>query len=91
MESASSGLLTGIETARELLGLPPVNFKKETAIGALALYTSGGSVSDFQPMNINYGIIEPLKERVKGKRNKNLSISMRSLDMIDCLIREGKI
>jgi len=81
-ESASSGLLTGIETARELSGAPPVDFPKETAIGALALYTSGGSVADFQPMNINFGLIEPLGERVKGKRNKNFAISERSLRQI---------
>ena len=81
-ESASSGLLTGIETARELLGLSPVDFPKETAIGALALYTSGGAVADFQPMNINFGLIEPLETRVKGKRNKNLMISERALGQI---------
>jgi len=83
VESASSGLLTGLETARELLSLPPMDFPSETAIGALALYTSGGSVSDFQPMNINFGIIKPLDEKVKGKRNKNLAISHRALEVID--------
>ena len=86
VESASSGLLTGIETARELLGLPPADFPKETAIGALALYTSGGAVADFQPMNINFGLIEPLDLRVKGKRNKNLAISQRSLAIIDKML-----
>jgi len=85
VESASSGLLTGIETARELLGQPPLDFPKETAIGALALYTSGGAVSDFQPMNINFGLIEPIRDRIKGKRNKNLAISQRSLAIIDDL------
>jgi methylenetetrahydrofolate--tRNA-(uracil-5-)-methyltransferase len=83
VESAASGLLVGIETARELLGLPPVDFPQETAIGALASYVSGGSVSAFQPMNINFGIISPLLQRVKGKRNKNLAISERSLQIID--------
>ena len=85
VESASSGLLTGIETARELMGLPPADFPKETAIGALALYTSGGAVSDFQPMNINFGLIEPLGEKVKGKRNKNLAISEKSLSIINII------
>ena len=82
VESASSGLLCGIETARELQGLPPVDFPRETAIGALALYTSGGAVGDFQPMNINFGLIEPLDMKIKGKRNKNLAISERSLKQI---------
>ena len=84
VESCASGLLVGIETARRLQGLPPADFPQETAIGALGLYISGGSVSgNFQPMNINFGIISPLGFRVKGKRNKNEAISARSLEIID--------
>ena len=86
VESAASGMLVGIETATRVLGLPPVNFPQETAIGALGLYISGGSIGDFQPMNINFGIISPLGYRVKGKRNKNAEISKRSLEIIDNLI-----
>ena len=64
--------------------LNPADFPQETAIGALGLYISGGSVSgNFQPMNINFGIISPLGFRVKGKRNKNEAISARSLEIID--------
>ena len=87
VESAASGMLVGIETAARLLGLSPVNFPQETAIGALGLYISGGSVGDFQPMNINFGIISPLDHRVKGKRNKNAAISERSLAMIDEIMK----
>ena len=90
VESAASGMLVGIETAARVLGLPPVDFPQETAIGALGLYISGGSVGDFQPMNINFGIITPLDHRVKGKRNKNAAISARSLEIIDKLI-EGEV
>ena len=90
VESAASGMLVGIETAARVLGLPPVDFSQETAIGALGLYISGGSVGDFQPMNINFGIITPLDHRVKGKRNKNAAISARSLEIIDRLI-EGEV
>ncbi|MBQ2323075.1 MAG: hypothetical protein II379_00645, partial [Oscillospiraceae bacterium] len=63
----------------------PVDFPQETAIGALGLYVSNGSVTDFQPMNINFGIIPPLGYRVKGKRNKNAELSKRSLTIIDAL------
>ena len=90
VESAASGMLVGIETAARVLGLPPVDFPQETAIGALGLYISGGSVGDFQPMNINFGIISPLGYWVKGKRNKNAEISRRSLEWID-KIREKEI
>lgn len=88
VESAASGMLVGIETAARLLDLEPVNFPQETAIGALGLYISGGSVGDFQPMNINFGIITPLGYRVKGKRNKNAEISARSLKIIDELMEK---
>ena len=86
VESCASGLLVGIETAHRMLGKPPVDFPQETAIGALGLYISGGSISgNFQPMNINFGIISPLGYRVKGKRNKNEEISRRSLGIISQL------
>ena len=91
VESAASGLLVGIETAARMLGLGPVDFPQETAIGALACYIAGGSVGDFQPMNINFGIITPLDRRVKGKRNKNAEISRRSLEILDSLIRDREV
>ncbi|MBQ7144624.1 MAG: methylenetetrahydrofolate--tRNA-(uracil(54)-C(5))-methyltransferase (FADH(2)-oxidizing) TrmFO [Oscillospiraceae bacterium] len=84
VESCASGCLVGIETARRMLGLAPVDFPQETAIGALGLYVSGGAVSgSFQPMNINFGLIAPLGYRVRGKREKNEAISKRSLDWFD--------
>ncbi len=89
VESCASGLLVGIETSRRLLGQAPIDFPAETAIGALGLYISEGSVSgNFQPMNINFGIISPLGYRVKGKRNKNAEISARALKIIDSLREE---
>jgi len=85
VESAASGMLAGIELAARVLGLESVDFPQETAIGALSLYVSGGSVGQFQPMNINFGIIKALDYRVKGKRNKNAEISRRSLEIIEKL------
>ncbi len=82
VESAASGLLCGLQTARELQGKEPLDFTRQTAIGALAAYVSDESVADFQPMNVNYGIIAPLDHRVRGKRNKNAELSRRALDVI---------
>ena len=59
------------------------DFPRETAIGALAAYISDESVTVFQPMNVNFGILTPLDRRVKGKANKNLAIAQRSLAIID--------
>ena len=88
VESAASGFLVGVETARRLRGLPPVDFPRETAVGALGLYISNQSVTAFQPMNINFGIMPPLDHRVKGKRNKNAELSARSLEIIESVKEE---
>ena len=88
VESAASGFLVGVELARRLAGKEPIDFPKETAIGALGLYISNQSVGNFQPMNINFGIIPPLDHRVKGKRNKNAELSQRSLAIIETLKEE---
>ena len=85
VESTASGFLAGVELARRLKGQPPVNFPRQTAIGALALYVSNESVADFQPMNINFGIMPALDQRVKGKRNKNALLSQRSLELLETL------
>ncbi len=88
VESSASGFLVGVELARRLQGKAPIDFPQETAIGALGLYISNQSVTAFQPMNINFGIIPPLDHRVKGKRNKNAEISQRSLAIIDAIREE---
>ncbi|MBQ8390550.1 MAG: methylenetetrahydrofolate--tRNA-(uracil(54)-C(5))-methyltransferase (FADH(2)-oxidizing) TrmFO [Oscillibacter sp.] len=88
VESSASGFLVGVELARRLRGKEPVNFPQETAIGALGLYVSNQSIVNFQPMNINFGIMPPLGYRVKGKRNKNAELSKRSLAIIDTLKEE---
>ena len=83
VESAASGFLVGVELARRLRGMPPVDFPRETAIGALAFHVSEGECTAFQPMNINFGLMPPLDRRVKGKRNKNAELSRRSLTLIE--------
>ena len=88
VESAASGFLVGVETARRLRDMAPIDFPRETAIGALGLYVSNQSITQFQPMNINFGIIPPLDHRVKGKRNKNAELSQRSLAIIDQIKEE---
>ena len=88
VESAASGFLVGVELARRLAGKEPIDCPKETAIGALGLYISNQSGGNFQPMNINFGIIPPLDHRVKGKRNKNAELSQRSLAIIETLKEE---
>ena len=88
VESCASGFLAAVELARRLRGMPPLDLPRETAIGALGLYVSDTSVVQFQPMNVNFGIMPPLDHRVKGKRNKNAEIAQRSLEIIDRIREE---
>lgn len=83
VESASSGLLAGLNLARQLKGQPLVRFPYTTAIGALAHYISSGAVAKFQPMNVTFGIMEPLGEKVRKKQEKNRLIAQRALRVIE--------
>ena len=86
VESTASGFLSALAMAAKVQEKPLPDFSRETAIGALAWYISEGSVGEFQPMNVNFGIIEPLGYRVKGKANKNLAIANRALASIDAIL-----
>ena len=83
VESTASGFLAAVAMAAKLQGKEPVDFTRQTAIGALGYYISDPSIVNFQPMNVNYGIVEPLGYRVKGKANKNLAIANRGLEMLE--------
>ena len=85
VESCASGYLAAVSMAARLQGENPPDFGTDTAIGALGHYVSAGSVGAFQPMNINFGIIAPLDQRIRGKANKNLAIAQRALAHIDAL------
>ena len=89
VESTASGFLAAVAMAAKVQGKEPVTFPKTTAIGALGLYISDGSIENFQPMNINFSIISPLEYRVRKKAEKNLAISQRALEQIDALIGQG--
>ena len=82
VESTASGFVAGISLARKLLGKDEFAFPIETAIGALGNYVSHADADNFQPMNINFGLLPPLGYRVKGKRFKNAELSKRSLALI---------
>ena len=87
VESTASGYLAAVSMAAKLRGETPPDFSRETAIGALAAYISDESIGNFQPMNINFGIMTPLGYKVRGKANKNLAIAERSLAIIDQLAK----
>ena len=79
VESAANGLLAGINAARRGDGRDGIVFPAETAIGALARYVATGNGSKFDPMNITFGLMPPLKERFRKKKEKNAKIAERAL------------
>ena len=89
VESAASGFLAAVAMAAKVQGRPAPEFPQSTAIGALALYVSDDRITDFQPMNINFSIIESLPQRIRKKAEKNLAIANRSLAVIDEMIAAG--
>ena len=89
VESTASGYLAAVAMAAKIQGRELPDFPKTTAIGALGLYISDGSIENFQPMNINFSIISPLEKRIRKKAEKNLAIANRSLEVVDALVAKG--
>ena len=85
VESCASGYLAAVSMAARLKGEPVPDFTNRTAIGALAYYISDETIVNFQPMNVNFGILAPLEQRVKGKANKNLAIANRALAQLQSM------
>ena len=86
VESAGSGLVAGINLAHELQGKPPVDFGRQTALGAMAHYVSEYCGSDFQPMNINFGIMDGIENAPRKKEERYTLIAERALSQIDGII-----
>lgn len=82
VESAASGLAAGINIAKLISGEKMVDFPRETAIGGLSHYISESSVGDFEPMNVTFGIIAPLNQKIRKKKEKNFAISQRALQTL---------
>ena len=91
VESAASGFLAAVAMAAKVQGREIPDFPRTTAIGALGLYISDESIENFQPMNVNFSIIQPLEQRIRKKAEKNLAIANRSLAVIDELKERGNL
>ena len=86
IESAASGFCCGLNLARTLKGKAPVVFSGQTALGALARHVSAFEGKNFQPMNINFGLLDSLDHRVKGKRERYMEIAQRGLQQLEALL-----
>ena len=88
VESAAAGLMAGMNAARLVKGLSPAVFPPETAHGALAHYITSADPAHFQPMNVNFGLMPPLSERVRDKKLKKQKIAERALSTLDSFLKE---
>ncbi|WP_366921658.1 methylenetetrahydrofolate--tRNA-(uracil(54)-C(5))-methyltransferase (FADH(2)-oxidizing) TrmFO [Metallumcola ferriviriculae] len=79
VESTASGLVAGLNASLFVSGKSLLSFPQDTAIGALCAYASEANANKFQPMNINFGLLPPLGEKIKPKSRKNEMLAERAL------------
>lgn len=91
MESASSGLIAGINAYLLAVGKPTITLPDVTMIGALSRYISDENVKDFQPMGANFGVLPPLVDRPRDKTLRGAMYASRSLESLDKFIKDNNI
>lgn len=84
VESTASGLVCGINAAARIKGKAGVDFPPDTAVGALGRYITEADPGHFQPMNVNFAMITPLKEKVPKKKRREL-MAERSLAILEAI------
>ena len=89
MESAAQGIIAGINACRRLLDKPSLVLPRETMIGSLTAYIADTTVTKFQPMGANFGVLPELENRPRDKKERGAAYSKRALDAIDKFIREN--
>ncbi|MCH5320805.1 MAG: methylenetetrahydrofolate--tRNA-(uracil(54)-C(5))-methyltransferase (FADH(2)-oxidizing) TrmFO [Eubacterium sp.] len=86
MESAGSGILAGINAVRRAEGKPPFIPNTDTMLGALCDYISDESVTDFQPMGANFGILPPIEPKIKDKKERYKALAQRAITSLKTLM-----
>lgn len=87
MESASAGIMAGINACRVLEGKSTLTLPNDTMIGALSLYISDPTVKKFQPMGANFGVLPELENRPRDKKERGAAYSQRALDSLNRYLR----
>lgn len=83
MESAAAGIMAGKNAVLRSRGEDTVILVEHTMIGALSHYISDDSVSNFQPMGANFGVLPPIEPKIRDKRERYMALANRSLAIID--------
>lgn len=82
MESAASGIMAGINAVRQAEGEEPLVLSEYNMIGALSQYISDESVTNFQPMGANFGILPPIEPKIRDKRERYMALANRALEQL---------
>jgi len=86
VESASSGFVAAVSLARQLNEQPAIDFTAKTAIGSLGHYVAEYAGGDFQPMNVTFGIMDSIPERIRKKALRYAKVAERALETIRLLL-----
>ncbi len=89
MESAASGIVAGINAVRRYKNIDTLVFPEKTMIGALSAYISDSTVSNFQPMGANFGVLPELEDRPRDKKLRGAAYSSRAISEIEKFISEN--
>ncbi|WP_294824547.1 methylenetetrahydrofolate--tRNA-(uracil(54)-C(5))-methyltransferase (FADH(2)-oxidizing) TrmFO [uncultured Eubacterium sp.] len=82
MESAASGIMAGINAVKQAEGEEPLVLSEYNMIGALSQYISDESVTNFQPMGANFGILPPIEPKIRDKRERYMALANRALEQL---------
>lgn len=82
MESAASGIMAGINAVRRAEGEEPLVLSEYNMIGALSQYISDESVTNFQPMGANFGVLPPIEPKIRDKRERYMALANRALEQL---------
>ncbi len=82
MESAASGIMAGLNAVRQAEGEEPLVLSEYNMIGALSQYISDESVTNFQPMGANFGILPPIEPKIRDKRERYMALANRALEQL---------
>jgi methylenetetrahydrofolate--tRNA-(uracil-5-)-methyltransferase len=82
MESASSGILAGLNMARLLQGKEQLILPETTMMGALSRYISDETVKNFQPMGANFGVLPPLPDKIRDKQERYMQLAQRGMNSL---------
>ncbi len=88
VESAASGLISGINAGRFARSLEPIVFPEETAIGSLAHYITHTNEANFQPMNATFGLMPPLPLRIRDKKERAQGMADRALTKLQTIMEK---